>query len=78
VIEGPLQPNTRHSQPLAGSAKPLELTVHVNLATSEITLEETSGARLQAKLDRPIRQITHLGYSTLNAVTEFDNLQVKR
>ena len=74
VIEGPLQPDTRHSQPLAGSAKPLELTIHVNLTTNEITLEEASGARLQAKLKRPIKQITDLGYSTLNAVTEFDNL----
>ena len=77
VIEGPLQPNTRHSQPLAGSAKPLELTIHVNLATSRIVLEEAGGARLQAKLERPIRQITHAGYSTLNAVTEFFGLQVK-
>ena len=77
VIEGPLQPNTRHSQPLAGSAKPLELTIHVNLATSEIALEEADGGRLQAKLERPIRQITHAGYSTLNAVTEFYGLQVK-
>jgi hypothetical protein len=77
VIEGPLQPNTRHSQPLARSAKPLELVVHVNLATSEIALEEADGGRLQAKLERPIRQITHAGYSTLNAVTEFYGLQVK-
>jgi arylsulfatase A-like enzyme len=77
VIEGPLQPNTRHSQPLAGSARPLELTIHVNLATSEIALEEADGGRLQAKLERPIRQITHAGYSTLNAVTEFYGLQVK-
>jgi hypothetical protein len=72
VIKGPLQPNTRHSLPLAGTAKPLELTVHVNLATSEIALEETGGARLQAKLDRPMKKITHLGCSTLNAGTEFD------
>ena len=63
MIEGPLQPNTRHSQPLAGSAKPLELTVHVNLATSKIALEETGGACLEVKLQRPVKRITHLGYS---------------
>jgi len=73
VIEGPLQPNTRHTQPLTGNAKPLAFTVRLNLATSEIFFEESGGARVQAKLSRPIERITHIGYSTLNAVTEFSH-----
>ena len=73
VIEGPLQPNTRHTQPLTGNAKPLAFTVRLNLAAGEIILEESGGARVQAKLSRPIERITHIGYSTLNAVTEFSH-----
>jgi len=73
VIEGPLQPNTRHTQPLTGNAKPLAFTVRLNLAAGEIILEESDGARMQAKLSGPIERITHIGYSTLNAVSEFSH-----
>ena len=73
VIEGPLQPSTPHSQPLTENATPLAFTVHLDLAANGIILEESGGARLQAKLSRPIERITNIGYSTLNAVTEFSH-----
>jgi hypothetical protein len=73
VIEGPLQPNTLHTQPFTGNAKPLAFTVRLNLVAGEIILEESDGARMQAKLSGPIERITHIGYSTLNAVSEFSH-----
>ena len=71
VIEGPLTPNTPHTQPLTGNATPLAFTVHLDAAANEIVLEERGGARLSATLRRPVKQITHIGYSALDAVTEF-------
>ena len=73
VIEGPLTPNTPHSQPMTKNLTPLAFTVHLDLAANEIVLEERGGARLKAKLEHSITQITHIGYSTLNAVTEFSH-----
>ena len=52
---------------------PLAFTVHLDLAANEIVLEERGGARLKANLKRPITQITHIGYSALDAVTEFSH-----
>ena len=73
VIEGTLTPNTPHSQPLTENATPLAFNVHLDLSANEIVLEERGGARLKAKLKRPITQITHIGYSALDAATEFSH-----
>jgi arylsulfatase A-like enzyme len=70
IIEGPLQVPSRTVQPFTAAAQPLELTIHVDLASGQIVLE-TGGQRLETKLKRQLQQITHVGYSSLNAVTDF-------
>jgi arylsulfatase A-like enzyme len=70
IIEGPLQVAGRNAQPFTAAAQPLELTVRVDLASSQIVLE-AAGQHLQMKLKRRLQQITHVGYSSLNAVTDF-------
>ena len=73
VIEGPLTPNTPHTQPMTENGTPLAFTAHLDLTANEIVLEERGGARLKAKLEHSITQITHIGYSALDAVTEFSH-----
>jgi hypothetical protein len=34
------------------------------------------GQTLEIKLDRPLEQITHVGYYVMNAVTEFGPVEV--
>jgi hypothetical protein len=33
---------------------------------------------IEAKLNRPLKQITHVGYYVMNAVTEFSPVEVVR
>jgi arylsulfatase A-like enzyme len=70
IIEGPLQVAGRNAQPFTAAAQPLELTIRVDLASGQILLE-AAGQRLQMKLKRRLQQITHVGYSSLNAITDF-------
>ena len=35
-----------------------------------------SGQTIDAKLARPLKQITHVGYYVMNAVTEFSPVEV--
>ncbi|MCC6354543.1 MAG: sulfatase [Verrucomicrobiae bacterium] len=70
IIEGPLQVAGRTAQPFTAAAQPLELTIRVDLANGQIVLE-AAGQRLGTKLKRRLQQITHVGYSSLNAVTDF-------
>ena len=70
IIEGPLQVAGRTAKPFTAAAQPLELTIHVDLASGQIVLE-AAGQRLETKLKRRLQQITHVGYSSLNAVTDF-------
>jgi arylsulfatase A-like enzyme len=70
IIEGPLQVAGRNAQPFTAAAQPLELTIRVDLASGQIVLE-AAGQRLQMKLKRRLQHITHVGYSSLNAVTDF-------
>lgn len=70
IIEGPLQVAGRNAQPFTAAAQPLELTIRVDLASGQIVLE-AAGQHLEVKLKRRLQQITHVGYSSLNAVTDF-------
>jgi arylsulfatase A-like enzyme len=70
IIEGPLQVAGRNAQPFTAAAQPLEFTIRVDLASGEIVLE-APGQSLEMKLKRRLQQITHVGYSSLNAVTDF-------
>lgn len=70
IIEGPLQVAGRTAQPFTAAAQPLELTIRVDLANGQIVLE-AAGQRLGTKLKRRLKQVTHVGYSSLNAVTDF-------
>ena len=70
IIEGPLQVAGRTAKPFTAAAPPLELTIHVDLASGRIVLE-AAGQRLETELKRPLQRITHIGYSSLNAVTDF-------
>jgi len=53
--------------------KPLDLAVHVDLASRQVTLT-AAGATVTARLERPIEAITHAGFCTDSAVAEFSPL----
>ncbi len=70
IIEGPLQAAGRTAKPFTAAAPPLELHIRVDLASGQIVLE-AAGQRLEMKLKRRLQQVTHVGYSSLNAITDF-------
>ena len=76
IIEGPLQVAGRTATPFTAAAHPLELIIRVDLASGQIVLE-AAGQRLGTKLRRRLQQITHVGYSSLNAVTDFSPWEQK-
>ena len=49
------------------------MTVDFETQRVKLTLP---GETLEAKLDRPLKQITHVGFYVLNAVTEFSPVEV--
>jgi hypothetical protein len=51
------------------------LTVTVDLDAGSVTLEG-GGATVQAKLDRPMKSITHVGYCLKGTIVDFSPIEV--
>jgi len=70
------QGRQRVEQPLPGDPLRLfELQVAVDLKTQKVTMR-CEKATVEAKLARPLRSITHVGYATTNTVTAFTPVEV--
>lgn len=76
VIQGPLAKEKGATSPCATEVgRPYELTVAVDLASGDVTLS-AGGATVTAKLERPIRAITHVGYCVSGASADFSPIEV--
>ena len=63
-------------KPLPGDPlRPFELKVTVDLATQKITMA-CEKAALEARLARPLKAITHVGYAATNTTTAFSQVRV--
>ncbi len=54
--------------------KPYELTVTVDLATGSVTFQG-GGATVKAKLNRPMKSITHVGYCLKSTIVDFSPIE---
>ncbi|MCC6354171.1 MAG: PQQ-binding-like beta-propeller repeat protein [Verrucomicrobiae bacterium] len=76
IIQGPLAKEKGATAPCATEVgRPYELTVAVDLASGDVTLS-AGGATVRAKLERPIRAITHVGYCVSGASADFGPVEI--
>ena len=76
IIQGPLDANEGPTTPCATSIdKQYPLTVTVDLDAGSVTLEG-GGATVKAKLDRPMKSITHVGYCLKGTIVDFSPIEV--
>ena len=76
ILQGSAKLNQAATQDFVwDSGKPLDVLVTVDFEAQRVKLT-LPGETLEAKLDRPLKQITHVGYYVLNAVTEFSPVEV--
>ena len=74
IIEGPTGNEGPKAKLEGNLGRVFELTVSVDLAAQKVTL--TSGKQsLTHQLKRPLTSITHLGFASWNAVTDFSALE---
>lgn len=75
IIQGPLSAGAGVTTPCETElGKPYELNVTVDLASATVTFQ--SGATtLTAKLQRPLKSITHVGYCLNNSVADFSPIE---
>ncbi|MFZ5829210.1 MAG: PQQ-binding-like beta-propeller repeat protein [Planctomycetota bacterium] len=77
IVQGPLAKNQAATSPCATSAtEQYELVVTVDLATGSITFQG-GDAKVSAKLEQPLKRITHVGYCLNGTVTDFGPVEVK-
>ena len=76
ILSGPTKGQAAQSQKIAlDKSKPVEVTVTVDLASGKVALTAT-GQTIEAKLQRPLTSITHVGYCTLNACSDFSPIDI--
>ncbi len=76
ILQGEDQQGEASGQPLTWEAgKPIDVAVSVDLAAGKVKMA-VSGQTVEARLRRPIREVTHVGYFVINAVTEFSPIGV--
>ncbi len=76
VVQGPFNGGKVAQNDFAGDeAKVYDLTVSVDLATGQVTLD-TGGTSVTAKLDPLPASITHIGYAALNAAVDFGPIEL--
>jgi len=72
IIQGPLASDggATTTPCTTGYDKQYELTVTVDLAAGSVTFQG-GGATVKAKLDRPVKSITHVGYCLKGTIVDF-------
>ena len=55
--------------------KPLTVRIQVDLTTGQLTMI-AGGSTINYELEDPPKTITHVGYVTLNAVSDFGDVEV--
>ena len=75
IIQGPLESNKGVTTPCETDlGKQYELLVTVDLVSGSVTFQ--SGATtVTAKLERPMKSITHVGYSVNNSTADFSPIE---
>jgi len=76
IIQGPAKTGSTSEEFVAESNKPVDVEVTVDLAAKKIKMT-LPGKTLEAPLQRPLKQITHVGYYVMNGVTEFSPVEIK-
>jgi hypothetical protein len=76
IIQGPLAGNQGATIPCqTDDATRYELTATVDLTTGSVTFQG-GGATVNAKLDRPMKRITHVGYALKGTIVDFSPIEV--
>jgi hypothetical protein len=76
IIQGALAANEGATKPCETNYEtPYELTVTVDLATGSVTFQG-GDATVNAKLARPLKSITHVGYSLKGTIVDFSPIEV--
>ena len=77
IIQGAIKASTRSTAADvdASVGKPVDLTVRVDLDRQTVTLA-AGATTVEAQLAEPLKQITHVGFCTDQAVADFSDLQV--
>lgn len=71
IVQGPLTDNLGATTPCVTElGKVYELTVTVDLTSGDVTFQ-CGEAQVTAKLARPMKSITHVGYCLNNSVADF-------
>jgi hypothetical protein len=75
IIQGSLASNEGATAPCETElGKPYELSVTVDLASGSVTFQSGT-TTVTAKLVRPFKSITHVGYCLNNSVAEFSPIE---
>lgn len=75
ILQGPLSDNKGATAPFVSApAETYELLVTVNLTQGEVLLQ-CRDAKVTAKLQAPLKSITHVGYSLNGTVTDFSAVE---
>ncbi len=76
IIQGPLDKEKGATTPcVTVSTGQYELIVTVDLATGSVTFK-SGNATVTAKLDQPMKSITHIGYCTNGTMVDFSPIEV--
>jgi hypothetical protein len=77
IIQGAIKASTRSTAADvdASVGKPVDLTVRVDLDRQTVTLA-AGATTVEAQFAEPLKQITHVGFCTDQAVADFSDLQV--
>jgi outer membrane protein assembly factor BamB len=75
ISQGSLKGKAQAADLAAELDKVYDLAVRVDLKAQKVTFT-ASGVSVEAKLSKPMRRISHVGYSMDNALVDFSNLEV--
>ena len=78
IVQGNLTTNTttKSADVNAPVGKAVDMVVQVDLGTQHVTLT-AGGVTVEAKLARPMKSITHVGFAMDNAVADFSPLKIE-
>jgi hypothetical protein len=77
IIQGPLTDNQGETTPCETDlGTPFELTVTVDLASGNVTFQ-AGGVTVTAKLQQPLKRITHVGYCTNGSIVDFSPIEAR-